>query len=177
MIYLIPLGQTEIDWKAYLSKANEVIGRSPTAKLDESWQGQNKTLSDFIATLKELDSPGSDSYGPAGALLEHVHVSYILIAPKQSTVDIVLKSRLMCTVIPTKHGDFSFTVISGTLGQWRSALINCCQPDGIVSYDVRYFGTLATNHFSQANLNQFMSGLNVVNLGDKTIRLIDSRIK
>ena len=173
MFKLVPLATTKIDWDSYLRLATEAIGRSPTSKLDETWHVVTRSIADYMATLKEIEMKDSDPHTGAGVLLEHVHHSFMMIASRLATFSIIMKTRVAATTIPTTHDDFNFTILSGNLSQWRSAILNCCVPD--VSFDVRSFGTALIEHFDSVGLKRYILDAIQVQLGDGTVRLLERK--
>ncbi len=163
IINLIPLSHTAVNWKDYLQVASDALGRSPTAGRDAQWKKHAESLSVYLDTLNEIS--------PDGAALEHVHISFILVAPQQATYAIIIKSKLSATTAVTKHNDFNLSILSGTLSEWRSTILDCCTDK--VSIDIRQFGAAALAYIDQLNLSQFMTGIVRVPMGDGTIRLID----
>ena len=176
MISLIPIAQSQIDWNTFLKETSTSLGRSATAGLDKRRMPINQTLSDFICILREIESPGIEPFGLAGQLLSHIHMSFLMFATDSATLSVVTKTRLIFTVVPTKINNFQLSIISGTLHEWRAALLNCLSPDIAHIQDIRVFGSLALKHFEKANLQRYMlSGINQTVYGDGTIRLIEER--
>lgn len=175
MLQLIPLSQTQIDWANYLKVANDALDRSPTAAMDEHWQKLTQSLSDYIATLREIESPGRKPLALAGAILCHVHIAFMLIAPKNATYEIILESKLDATPVLTRHNDFVFSIISGNLSQWRTAILNCsANANGHNSANLREFSTSAYEFFSQLKLAHYMLDVKIIPMHDGTVRMIEN---
>lgn len=170
MFQLIPIAQTTIDWNTYLSKFYEISGRSATTTLDTKGVEFKKSLANYLSTLKEIDNPGSDPINQAGVLLEHISLSFLLIATKKVTINVLIKSRLPGVISITKHDDFDISIISGNLSQWRTAIINCCSAD--VSSSIRQFGSAIISHLEEIGLKPFVVGnLLQIEMSDGTFRL------
>jgi hypothetical protein len=170
MISLIPICGPRIDWKSYLRVCNEVLGRSPANKLDSQWHTITDSVADFLATLKEIIAPGSLPFDEAGALFDHVHFTFLLIATRSATYSIITTSRLDCTTVNSQREDFNLSIISGTLAQWRTAVLNCCVDD--IIFEVREFGTQVINYFEAQNLKL---GLKKISMSDGTVRLLEKK--
>jgi hypothetical protein len=170
---LLPMSKTVIDWELYLRTATEALGRSPTATLDEQRHQFTRSLPDYIATLKEVELKGGNPHSPGGVQLEHIHQGFMLIASRQATYSIVMKSRVAASTAMSIHDDFNLTILSGTLGQWRSAILNCCVDE--VSFDVRSFGMELLIYFDSVGLKRYMLDAIQVQLGDGTVRLLERK--
>lgn len=170
MIKVIPISQTEINWAEYLGTLNDALNRSPTATIDSQSLEMNFSLSNYLSTLKEIMKPGSDPFRDASSLLDHVHVSFIVITTKETMLQLITETRLNFTTTETKHNDYYLAVVSGTLSQWRTAVLNCCAE--FVNTDIRQFGTMVLNVFEQTKIRQFLDGLTRVPMADGTVRLL-----
>lgn len=176
MIHLLPIAQTVIDWEAFLKDANASLGRSPTASLDKGWLRFSRSLSDFICILKEIETPGAEPFSPAGALLSHIHFSFLMVATDSATLSIVTKTRLTFTVVPSKINNFQLSIVSGTAYEWRSALLDCLSPNvNSIPQDLRDFGTDVLKEFEKLKLQSFMSGLIQTPVADGTARLVGTK--
>lgn len=179
MFQLIPIARTEVDFRLLINSVNSALGRSPTATLDEQWHnlaingGTNNPLSDYLALLKEINKPGSKPFDDAGSLLEHVHLSFLLIATKGVTIKLINESRLSFNTVESRHHDFHLSVVSGTLDRWRTALLNCCDAD--VEYEVRLFGSKILEFFEKFNIRQFVTSFAKIPMGDGTVRLLERK--
>jgi len=171
MFIIKPLSETQvISWGSYCSAIEEFLDRSATAGFDAKYMTLEKnSLSHFLATLREVEYPGTNPFDPVYAHLDHAHMSMLLIATKELGSTVISKSRLHATTVQTARNDFSLSILSGTLAQWRIAIINTCDPS--VSQEIREFGTAVLEYFNKIDLRQVVSGLVQTPMGDKTIRV------
>lgn len=173
MFQLVPISGNGIDWKSFLSSSKELLGRNPTNGIDEKYHELKHNLPDYISVLKEIFNEGSNPFDDAGSLLNHVSLSFLLIATRQATLSIINHSRLVFSTTESKHDDYYLSLISGDLSQWRVAIVNCCSDE--VNYDIRLFGNKILEFMERNGLYQFLSGMKKINMGDGTIRLIEKR--
>ena len=169
---LIPINNPNIDWPVYLTCTKEILGRSVTQKFDDSWVQLDKTVSNYLSTLREMECPGTDMRSFPGALMDHVFYSFLVIATNELATRIISTSRLTCSLFnDLPREDFSLLLISGTLTQFRSCVVNCCV-DGM-PLELREFGTAILVHFK--SIEQFSIGLTEFPRQDKTIKVIEGR--
>ena len=172
MIRLIPIAQTQVDWDTFLREVSDALKRNPLEQLNARWITPTKSLSDFVVALKEIDMPGSEPFEAANHLLTHIHVSFILVCTDAALLEIINRSRLHFTAAKSCLENFRISIVSGTLHEWRSALLNCCSNGQ--SFEVREFGTLAFGRLEYAAMIQYMS-LEFILTNDRTIRLLEKR--
>ncbi len=170
MFELFVLGKTEINWDKYLSMASACLKRNPTAGLDRQWIQLSKSLDNYLSTLKEIEFPGSDPTTPAGSLLDHVQIVFGLVTSEALAKDIIMQCRVPYTIVDTAIKGFSFTILSGTLSQWRTAILNCCVDS--VSIEIRQFGSRIVQELKLLKVHNFIYDLREVPMGDGSIRLI-----
>jgi hypothetical protein len=173
MLHLFMISQPMVNWDTLIQTATNTLGRSPTETLDHRRIGFKKKLPDFLSILKEITLPKSDPLNNAGHLLEHMHFVFGVVTTRTTTLEILTHSRLAVSTTIAKNPDFYFTVISGTLNQWQTAIINCCVEG--VSTEVRSFGTQVLNFLETQGLKSFMSPMTKVSMSDGTVRLIEAR--
>ncbi len=173
MMHLFPICSPAVDWNELVKAATQALGRSPTETLDHRRIGFKKKLPDLLSLLKEITLPKSDPLNNAGHLMEHMHFAFGMVTTRTTTLEILTNSRLAVSTTIAKNPDFYFTVISGTLNQWQTAIMNCCIEG--VSTEVRAFGTQVLNYFETIGLKSFMVPMTKVPMSDGTVRLIEMR--
>lgn len=119
----IIIGRPEIDFPTFLGVTAKVLGRSPGAAGDAS----GKRLADatrFLGCLAAM----RDSSAPAELVpkyLSQVSFSILLVATDQDMLDILecVSSMAFVTAETTVRGVL-VAVITGTLAQWKSAVLS-----------------------------------------------------
>jgi len=170
MIKLIIIGKTNINWNSYLAGANQILHRSVSKTLDEVGIKPEIPLG-FLTTLHEIKSPGSKpslvGKNP-GFALDHVHYNVAMFSTLDELNEVIQNTKLS-TVSGKSSDGFLFTIISGDLDQWRSAVINSCT--GSASFSLRSFGDRAIELFDSEGLGAMFSDYNRVQLPDNTFKL------
>lgn len=118
---------TQIDWKIYLQKTNEKLGRSLTRNLD-SKNLPVQTLASFIATLDSLKNESSDPINAvreAGGILEHLHFGFLINTTTASILEIIERTGLR-TISKVIDKSKALAIASGTLLNWYIAIIHGC---------------------------------------------------
>ncbi len=119
--------QPAIDFTTFLGHTNDMLGYSPSAQADAS----RRILHDVekfmscLAGMKDRNAP----VGISPHLLTHVSFSLLVAADERDMQDILeLCSGMPYILAETVARGVQAAVITGTLAQWRSAVISGCQP-------------------------------------------------
>jgi len=139
-----------IDFRTFIGLSHKVLGRSPAASSDAC----RRELSDaerFLSCLAAL----RDERAPAGLsprLLSHVSFSALVGADERDMLDI-LQCCAGCpfVVVETVVRGVQAAVVTGTLSQWRDAVVSGCSK-GIES-SVRHCFNKLHGLFIAAGLN------------------------
>lgn len=121
MTIVMPLMIPNIAWEMYLQAVSEHSGYSPTSNVDNSTikladfakyiisldEFQNGTSANALETLRNKINP-----------LNHLFFSFLIVSSKTSVFKIMESTDLE---VISRKGKIS--IISGTLKQWRNALI------------------------------------------------------
>ncbi len=169
MFHFSPLAQSEIDWDEFLKTSLSALARSPTDTLDRKGAVQIKDYAYYLSCLREFQSPGSQPFGLVGALGEHLSFSFFILATKGTTLNILNAAKVKSTTVVSKQEDFYLTILSGTLVEWRSVILNCCVDT--VPYDIKVFGTKLLEYFEQLNIKRFLFSADPIRTSDGTYRL------
>jgi len=141
--------QPSIDFAKFLGLSHKMFGYSPARSADAS----RKQLSDserFLSCLAALkDDQAPVSLPPH--LLTHVSFSVLLAASERDLLDVLE----YCAGMPFVAADtvargIQAAVVTGTLAQWRDAVISGCQPE--VEPTVRILFNKILGIFESANL-------------------------
>lgn len=122
----ILISAPSIDFRAFIGLSHQALGRSPAACSDAC----RRTLSDaerFLSCLAAL----RDERAPVGLsphLLQHVSFSAFIAADERDMLDILqLCSGLPFVVAETIARGVQAAVVTGTLSQWRDAVVSGCR--------------------------------------------------
>jgi len=145
----ILIQQPAIDFTKFIGLSHKMLGYSPASKADAS----QRKLSDAerflgcLAAMKDVDAPVSLS----PHLLAHVSFSVLLAASERDMLDILeYCSSMPFVATDTVARGVQAAVVTGTLAQWRDAVISGCQPE--VEQTVRTLFNKILVIFESANL-------------------------
>lgn len=127
---VIPIAVSAVNWQQYIDTAADLLGHAPSRGVDTS----RSKLSDFAkyaASLAEFSA--KQELDPRGVLrrpgphLRHLSFS-VMVCEKHSTILRIAEDGGLA-VISSPLKKERAAVISGTLAQWREAVIVFCQRD------------------------------------------------
>lgn len=127
MVHVSLLSSTVPDWKIFQQVSETTLKRNLFAQMDAR-SIMKRGLPEFIMALGELISPGDNPtthLSNPGYLLRIVHISIIVICDESIGNDIAKYTDLDVMDFETIRKDVVLAVISGTLQQWRTSIINC----------------------------------------------------
>jgi hypothetical protein len=113
-----------IDFRTFVGLTNKALGRSPAASSDTC----RRHLSDaerFLSCLAAM----RDEKAPAGFrphLLRHVSFSAFIGADERDMLEILQVASMPFVVVETIARGVQIAVVTGTLDQWRDAVISGC---------------------------------------------------
>lgn len=145
----ILIQQPNVDFSAFLAHAHEMFGYSPASESDAC----HKQLSDSerflscLAAMKDRNAPVS----LPPHLLAHVSFSVLVAANERDILDVLeYCSTMAFTTAETVARGIDAAVITGTLAQWRDAVIAGCRPQ--VEASVRDLFNKILSLFESQNL-------------------------
>ena len=140
--------QPSIDFKTLLTISHQALGYSIATASDESRRDQHPAER-FLSCLAAL----RDQYAPAGLtpnLLTHVSFSVLIIADEFDTLDILeCAAGMPFVTTETQARGAQLTLVSGTLAQWRDAVVTGTRKGGAV----QGLYCQIMSHFESVNLN------------------------
>lgn len=140
--------QPSIDFKTLLAVSHQALGYSIATASDGTRRDQHPAER-FISCLAAL----RDQHAPAGLtpnLLTHVSFSVLIIADEFDTLDILeCAAGMPFVTTETQSRGAQLSLISGTLAQWRDAVVTGTRKAGVVQ--VLYCQVMS--HFEAFNLN------------------------
>ncbi len=150
---IIPLGQSKMDWNTFLAASETGLGYSPLRGVD----ALSRELSDpakFIAALacfrdkQNLRQPLA-SIRDATSVLHHFSYSFLVYCKPDLILDIRERSTLHITSSEALDGE-RLAVLSGTLGQYQTAITENSTPDS--PFNIRHLSTALLKHFESEGL-------------------------
>jgi len=113
-----------IDFRTFIGLSHKVLGRSPAASSDAC----RRDLSDaerFLSCLAAM----RDERAPVGLsphLLKHVSFSAFIGADERDMLEILQLAGMPFVVVETIVRGVQAAVLTGTLSQWRDAVVSGC---------------------------------------------------
>ncbi|MHC4371826.1 MAG: hypothetical protein ACYSW8_29800 [Planctomycetota bacterium] len=146
----ILIQQPAIDFATFLSMTTQALGYSPGAAADANMRllhDAEKFMS-CLAAMKDERAP----VGLSPHLLTHVSFSVLVIADERDMQDVLeYCSGMPFVITDTVARSIQAAVITGTLDNWRTAVISGCHHN--VVPPVRALFNRILSLFEQVNLN------------------------
>lgn len=146
----IMIQQPNVDFSMFLATAHKMFGYSPSSASDAT----NKQLSEAerflscLAAMKDQNAPVS----LPPHLLAHVSFSVLVAANERDILDVLeYCSTMAFTTAETVARGVDAAVITGTLSQWRYAVVAGCSPQ--VEPSVRALFNKILSLFESQNLS------------------------
>ena len=138
-----------IDFRTFIGLGHKVLGRSPSATSDAC----RRELSDaerFLSCLAAM----RDERAPVGLsphLLKHVSFSAFIGADERDMLEILQLAGMPFVVVDTIVRGVQAAVVTGTLDQWRDAVVSGCAKG--IPTPVRHCFNKLHGLFTAAGLN------------------------
>lgn len=116
--FALLIQQPAVDFAQFLGASQQLLGRSPAADADASL----KKLSDAERFLWCLASM-KNRQGVQAQMLSHVSFSVMVAALEDDLRDMIELASLPHVTVETVRRGVLVAVITGTLGQWKTAVI------------------------------------------------------
>lgn len=142
--------QPRIDFSKFLAATSEMFGYSPSANADASGKRLNDSerFLSCLASMKDQNAPVS----LPPHLLSHVSFSVLIATGERDLMDVLeCCSSMNFTTADTIVRSIQAVVITGTLAQWKTAILSGCSEH--TESSVRYLFNQILNLFEVANLN------------------------
>lgn len=139
-----------VDFSTFVGISNQALGYSPASAADASPLPLSDTerFLSCLSSLKDRNAPVSLS----PHLLTHVSFSMLLAADERDLLDVLeLCSGMPFVQADTLARDVQIAVVTGTLSQWRDAVLSGCKAS--VEPTVRSLFNTILSRFEQARLN------------------------
>lgn len=158
-------GKTQVDLKSFLAVVKHKLGRA--LKVDDQRYPLDHPLC-YLLTLTDFKDVPSD-IGNLGALLKHEHHTFIMTCTEREMTEVVLEAALAITITPDKE----LAILSGTLEQWRTTIINGSSESALDS--VRIFANSVLLEFERMGLKSLWTNYTKGYLKDGTFKLIEKK--
>ena len=146
----ILIQQPAIDFSTFIGLSHQMLGYSPAANADASHRNLNEAerFLSCLAAMKNAHAP----VGLSPRLLTHVSFSVLVASEERDMQDILECCAGMPFVIAdTVSRGIQVAVVTGTLAQWRDAVLSGCQQD--MEFNVRTLFNKVLGLFEAVNLN------------------------
>lgn len=170
MIKAFIIGKTQVDFQTLFSVVNQALGRSISTPLDEA-KTPAKAPTGFITALMEFKSPNSKLVAALrrpGFTLLHVHYTLLVVSTPEVISEVQQQTNLHVITERTKSG-FSVSIITGSLDQWRSAIINGLSESS--EFGLRLFLDTCLIEFDKEGLGPMFQDYDRVSHSDHTFSL------
>lgn len=123
MIAVVPIAYTKVNWDVFKKLTFNATRRNIRAAVDG--QKQTNEINEYISSLSEFREEGSnylDSLRNAGSLLDHASVTMLCAIPDTLLITMLIEMNL--SVVRPRDLYENLIIMSGSLSQWRTAIIN-----------------------------------------------------
>lgn len=169
MIKLI--GQTVFNTSEFFRDLQTALGRSISTPIDAVKADPNCPASLLVA-ICEMLSEGRN-YNKVlqnpGSATKHITFTYLALSSYDHCSEISQHTNLNCHSVLARRG-IHLHLISGTLEQWRTAIINCNSE--IVDYELRKLFNMFLSDFESRGFKDLWFGFTKKTLPDTTIKLL-----
>ena len=156
-----PIAGSSVAWTVFLKDTTDLIGHTLTRGADSS----GLKLSDcarYILALSEFhtkkESNPVDTLQQAGALLRHLHFSFLITGPTVLIFKISELTKLDILSTRLSEGKGRVALVSGVLEEWKSALAELYQYPSLRQVTEALLG-----YFNHYGLHYVFSGRNSLN--------------
>lgn len=175
MIKVFIIGKTQVDFNTLYSVSKQILGRSVSRVLDEA-KAEAKVPSGYIPVLMEFKTPGTKPVAALrnpGFTLLHVHYTFLVVSTPEIVSDIQQQTNLQLISEKSQTG-LSLAIITGSLDQWRSAIINGLSDS--CGFGLRSFLDNCLIEFDKEGLGPIFQDYDRVTQSDNTFGLKKKRL-
>lgn len=164
-----PLAQTQVDWSNLYNITKSELGYSILSNGDAKGVEPSTPLA-FTFALASMMDPKAEvaSLYDATGLLRHLSFGFLVVADRNTILESIVETKLNATYKAIDK-EREIAVISGTLAEWREAIINCSRKDK--SFGTRYVFNACHLFFERAQLGMIWSLYRKVRHADGTLLL------
>jgi hypothetical protein len=125
---VILIQQPSVDYARFLDAACKVLGYSPAAAADASRRALSEAAR-FLSCLAAMRDPQAP-VAVSPHLMAHVSFSLLILADERDMVDILqCAAGLPFVIAETVARGVYVAAVTGTLAQWRDAVVSGARPD------------------------------------------------
>lgn len=175
MLEVIPLVSTEVNWNQLLVIAKQALGRNVAHQLDSVGMSPISVAA-YIATLgafHDWELRPNDILKDAGPLLKHAFFGFLVISSVGVLMEIMEDTPLNVMSATSVMTDVRISVITGTLEEWRTAIINGLS--ALSGVELRLFLGRCMAHFESLGLGLLWVNHKKSVMLDKSIILLEKR--
>lgn len=168
------IGKLNIDFPAFLIAANKGLNKSLTRGLDS--QGKDtKSIAAYLVMLAEMRQDNVDPnkvLQDAGQLLKHAYYVFQVIVDHETMFDLLELNTLAVHNAECINSVY-LSVVSGTLEDWRTAIINGCSDQA--TFNIRLLFDKILLMFEKEGLSKLWVNYSKRKLPDDTFRLLENK--
>lgn len=168
------IGKSEIDSRSFYGDLRQALGRAVTGPIDKAGADPEKVASLIVATCEMLvpDQNYHKILRNPGSVTKHFFFSFFALSLRSHCSEFSQHTTLGCHCVQAKHS-LHLHLLSGTLEQWRTAIINCSSD--IVEPDFRKLINCCMFEFEKIGLKDLWFNYSKQTASDDTIRLIEQK--
>ena len=166
---VVPITQPEVDWGTFYNITKQELGYSVLGNGDAKGVPPRTPLAFAfaLATMVERDCDLNKALYDASGHLRHLSFAFMVAADRTTILESIVETKLNATY---KYGtERDLAVISGTLAEWREAIVHCSRRDK--SFNTRYVFNSCLLFFEQAGLSMIWYNYRKVKLSDGSLVL------
>jgi hypothetical protein len=165
------IGMTGFKIADFLSDLQTALGRSVSNPIDMAKADPNSPTSLVVAICEMLSEGGNyhKVLKNPGSAIKHLQFNFLALSSFDHCSEISQHTDLVCHCVLARRSIY-LHLISGSLEQWRTAIINCSSE--IVDYDCRKLFNLFLGEFESLGFKDLWTGFTKRSLTDDTIKLI-----
>lgn len=168
---IFPLTITQVDWSTYIKVCQDILGFSPTRKLDEA-HIDLKDPSAFLSSLNMNTNP-KDNLRHVDRTFEHISMSFITSGKAKVVTGLMmfldLKFHTMANIDVIEDSINYLIIMTGTMKQWFDSILTGCSL--LAPYDVRIRMNQCYMYFKRSGFKEIWSKAKQENLKDETFIL------
>lgn len=168
---VVPIALSQVAFSDYLSVSKELLGRSVTCGVD-SCPAKLSDIARYLASLAEFKlgrtSDVQSNLRRPGLWLRHFSLSFMVLS-STSTISFLAEATSLDVLSASAEDEGRVAILSGTLANWRDAVIMCCSPD--VPKRLRELFNIMKRAFGQLGLDDLWFEYRAKDLQDKTFYL------
>jgi hypothetical protein len=169
---VIPVILSNVNWTKYIDTAQELLGYKPTRGVDASTSKLSE-FAKFTASLAEFklktELNAKQTLRTPGPWLDHTFYGFLVESTASTILGIAESTDLALLSVQSNGKGMRAAIVSGTLKQWRDAVIVCCNATAMER--VRRLFNQIKGMFDQIGLADVWFEFSHKSLPDKTFLL------